>query len=435
MSELLRPKQVFQVGTTSIPSEVIRFLGAGGQGEVYEASVSGKLVALKWYFDHAATASQRSALDTLIRKGAPSGRFLWPVDLAVANGRPNFGYIMPLRELRYKSISDLMKRRIEPTFRALLTVGRELASNFLQLHSKGLCYCDISFGNVFFDPSSGEVLICDNDNVIVNGAARTGGVIGTPRFMAPEIVRGESLPNTETDLFSLSVLLFYIFMLHHPLEGEKEAAIRSLDLPAMTLLYGKEPVFIFDPSNDSNRPVKGYHDNALAFWPLYPKFFQQLFIQAFTTGLGEPQKRVRESVWRAAMEQTSDLVIYCSKCGRENIYDTEDPEKSCWGCKLPVTKPLCLRFGTKMVMLNHDTKLYPHHVDQHRLHDFSQTVAAVQQHPTEPNIWGLKNLTGQSWSCTTQAGGLVEIPSGRSLTLAPGVKVHFGNTEAMVTQV
>jgi serine/threonine protein kinase len=50
-------------------------------------------------------------------------------------------------------------------------------------------------------------LIADNDNVSVDGAGVLG-VLGTPRFMAPEIVRGETVPSTQTDLFSLSVLIF-----------------------------------------------------------------------------------------------------------------------------------------------------------------------------------------------------------------------------------
>src|SRR5581483_632859 len=164
----------------------------------------------------------------LVKQGPPNDRFLWPIELAETGEPatvPGFGYVMPLREARYRGIIDLMKRRVEPSFRALATAGLELAHSYLQLHARGLCYRDISFGNVFFDPESGEVLICDNDNVAVDGQA-SAGVLGTPRFMAPEVVRGEALPSTQTDLFSLAVLLFYLFMVHHPLEGAREAAIR-----------------------------------------------------------------------------------------------------------------------------------------------------------------------------------------------------------------
>jgi DNA-binding helix-hairpin-helix protein with protein kinase domain len=431
MSEILKPKQKVRIESTGMTCEVEQFLAGGGQGEVYRASLAGKPVALKWYNDHSATQTQKTALEALVKKGAPNNRFLWPMDLASADGIPGFGYIMPLREPRYKGIHDLMKRRIEPSFRSLTTAGRELSDSFLKLHSKGLSYCDISFGNVFFDPDNGEVLICDNDNVVVDG--QPPPIIGTLGFMAPELVRQEAMPSTATDLFSLAVLHFYMFIVHHPLEGQKEADIHSLDRPAMIKLYGKEPIFIFDPTDASNRPVKGYHDNALAFWPLYPKFFQQLFTESFTVGLQFPHRRVRESVWRAAMERLSDLIFYCAHCGKENFHDPMATAASCWSCKKPIVKPLGLSLGNdRLVMLNHDTHLFPHHIDDQRMHDFSQPLASVQRHPTNDQIWGLKNLTVQNWSCKLANGSVVDVPPGRSVTLALGSTVHFGNTNGEI---
>jgi hypothetical protein len=44
-----------------------------------------------------------------------------------------------------------MRYQVEPSVRALATVALNLAQGFLQLHARGLCYRDISFGNVFFD--------------------------------------------------------------------------------------------------------------------------------------------------------------------------------------------------------------------------------------------------------------------------------------------
>lgn len=63
---------------------------------------------------------------------------------------------------------------------------------------------------MFFDPDTGDVLICDNDNVSANGIDNSS-VYGTPRFMAPEIVMGQAKPSRNTDLYSLAVLLFYMF--------------------------------------------------------------------------------------------------------------------------------------------------------------------------------------------------------------------------------
>lgn len=428
---ILKEGQTVQTVTSRMPCTAEKFLGGGGQGEVYRADLGGQKVALKWYFPVQATKEQRIALDTLIKKGPPTEKFLWPIELTESADVTGFGYIMPLRGPQYKSIVDLMKRRAEPTFRALATAGLELADSFLELHAMGLCYRDISFGNVFFEPTTGEALICDNDNVAIDGETE-GGVLGTPRFMAPEIVRGEARPSMTTDLYSLAVLLFYMLMVHHPLEGKKESAIKCLDLPAMNKLYGTEPIFVFDPANDTNRPMPGYHDNALAFWSLYPQFVRDLFVEAFTDGIHDPQARVRESEWRAAMVHLRDAIIYCPHCGAENFYDVERLKASgghpgtCWSCNGDLVLPPRIRIDDAIVMLNFDTKIYPHHVDNRKLYDFKKPIAEVNQHPKDPSIWGLRNLSDEKWVITTNDGTIMDVESGRSARIAVGTQINFG---------
>lgn len=437
MNETLKPGQTVRADASGAVCVVEEFLGGGGQGEVYRASQDGKPVALKWYFPQTATPQQRAALDVLVKRGPPNARFLWPLDLALSPDVPGFGYVMKLREPRFKGIVDLMKRRIEPTFRALATAGLTLSDSYLQLHVNGLCYRDISFGNIFFDPNSGEALICDNDNVAVDGETKAG-VLGTPRFMAPEVVRGEALPSTQTDLFSLAVLLFYIFMVHHPLEGARESSIRCLDLPAMTRLYGDDPLFIFDPHDPSNAPVAGRHDNAVAFWPLYPAFLRELFTRAFTDGLRDPLNgRVRESEWRSAMVRLRDSIVYCGACGAESFYDPEALRAAggqpghCWACKAALQLPPRIRLGRNVVVLNHDTQLFPHHVDDQRLYDFSRPVAAVSRNPADPSMWGLRNVSDEKW-VVVGAAGTQEVTPGRSVALAVGTRINLGKVEAEI---
>jgi eukaryotic-like serine/threonine-protein kinase len=438
-SNLLKNGTTVQTESFGEACTVCELLGAGGQGEVYRVQLGGRQFALKWYLPQSATPQQRNILEKLIEKGAPTERFLWPIDLAVSAAAPGFGYIMPLRDAAYKNIVDMMKRRVEPTFAALATAGFELATSYFQLHAKGLCYRDISFGNVFFEPASGDVLICDNDNVTEDGS-RNIGVMGTPRFMAPEVVRGEALPSTQTDLFSLAVLLFYMLMMHHPLEGRRESSIKCLDLPAMNKLYGAEPLFIFDPRDRSNAPVPDYHDNALAFWPIYPQFIRDRFTTAFTAGIRDPANgRVRESQWRADMVRLRDAIVYCPKCAIENFYDADAPRaggatrRSCWSCNAEVQLPPRLRIGKDvLVMLRHDAKLFPHHVDALRMYDFSAPVAEVTVHPRDPAIWGLKNLSNEKWLCATANGAGKEVATGRSVTLATGTTIDFGRTQGEI---
>ncbi len=440
MNQILKPRQKFHNEASGSDLEVESLLGGGGQGEVYRTNLGGKPLALKWYFPHYLQQDSRlrERIEMIINFGTPSDRFLWPLELVSAQNVPGFGYIMSLRDPKLKGIVDLVKRRVEPSFRALATAGFELAHSYLQLHAKGLCYRDISFGNVFFDPDSGDVRICDNDNVDVDGQAE-GGVLGTPRFMAPEVVRGEVLPSTQTDLFSLAVLLFYMLMVHHPLEGKKEAQIHALDLPAMTKLYGNEPVFIFDPDDDSNRPVPGLHDNAIEFWPIYPQFLHDLFIKAFTVGIRDPQHgRVRESEWRSGMIRLRDSIVYCGNCGMENFYDTEALKASggkpgrCWSCKKELRLPPRVRIGKNTIMLNHDTQLYPHHIDDQKMWDFATPVAAIVQKPDDPKVWGLKNLSGDKWVITTVDGKMKDVVPGQSVTLASDTKINFGHLEGTI---
>ncbi|MFN2108061.1 MAG: serine/threonine protein kinase, partial [Anaerolineae bacterium] len=217
----------------------------------------------------------------------------------------------------------------------------------------------------------------------------------------------------------------------------RESSIKCLDLPAMNKLYGTDPLFIFDPNDDSNHPVEGFHDNALAFWPLYPAFIRELFTEAFTEGLHDPQERIRESEWRGAMARMRDAIIYCPKCGSENFYSAEKLRATgnpgtCWACNTTLVLPPRIRIDDAIVMLNWDTKLYPHHVDTDQLYDFSKPIAEVNQHPNDPSIWGLRNLSDEKWVITTDDGAILDVDPGRNVRLAVGTKVNFGKKEGEI---
>lgn len=437
MNQLLKINQTVKLDNGVICT-IKAFLGSGGQGEVYKADLNGSDIAIKWYFPQQATSEQRTALEHLLKIGAPNANFLFPLHLVSSETTPGFGYLMPLRQANFKNIADLMKRRIEPSFRQLITATVQLTDSFLQLHAKGLCYRDISFGNFFIDPNTGDILICDNDNVTVNGC-QTTGVVGTPRFMSPEVVRHECNPNSDTDLFSLAVLLFYLLMLHHPLEGKKEADIKAFDLPAMNKLYGFEPLFIFDPNDNANRPVAGYQDNAIIYWAIYPQFIKDLFIQAFTFGLRDVHGRIRESEWRRQLLRLKDAIVDCV-CGAENFYDEAELKangrlKPCWSCQQLLTLPPRIRIKQPAyemtVILNNKAELYPYHLYPARKNELTPAVAQVGQHPQNPSIWGLKNLSGDTWSFN-ENGAVKTVEPGKSVSLTTGITINFGQAQAEI---
>ena len=104
----------------------------------------------------------------------------------------------------------------------------------------------------------------------------------------------------------------------------------------------------------------------------------------------------------------------------------------CWSCQKPLILPFRLRLERHVVMLNHDTQLFPHHLDQQRRYDLSQPWAAVQRHPQNPNVWGLKNLSPAKWVMTAPDGAIRDVEPGRSVSLAAGVKVNFGSVEGEI---
>ena len=426
MEGLLKPNS-YLVSNSSQRYKIISFLGAGGQGEVYDVECNGKRYALKWYYKHMATKEQKAILDNLISKGAPDVSFLWPQDLIFTKFGESFGYIMPLRPKNYKSIVDMMKRRAEPSFYTLCRAAYNLTNGYQKLHSMGYSYRDISFGNLFFDPDNGDVLICDNDNVSANGKDDSS-VYGTPRFMAPEIVLGKAKPSRNTDLYSLAVLLFYMFMMGHPLEGKLEADIRCMDIHAMNRLYGTQPIFVFDPIDKSNRPVKGYQDNVLIYWDIYPQIIRDLFTKSFTDGLHAPNKRVTEKQWLDAFANLMTGIMVCPDCGAEVFYDEKKVAAGtahvCWGCGHTVQHPVSIALGKNRVLLYRNAKLYSHTI--YADYDMDTVVGEVVQNPNNPSLWGIKNESKENWTYIRADGQQVPVAVGRSAAIAKDAKISFG---------
>lgn len=415
------------------------FLGAGGQGSVYEVNVGGSRFALKWYHDSYIDIDLglRTRLQKAVERGAPNASFLWPLDLVEMRGEKSFGYIMPVRRGEYRGLRDLIARppdRVELTMVQRYTLCARLAEAFLQLHAAGLCYQDVNFGNIFFHPQSVDALICDNDNVNVDGA--DASIYGTRKFMAPEVVRRETLPNTKTDLFSMSVLFFYAVMGWHPLDGKREAEYSILNSEAELSLYGEAPLFLFDPENTANGPVEGLHDPLVARWQSLPKALRRLFTRAFTSGLNDPDTRVLERQWRSAFSAAVPSVFPCQDCGFEHSIDAGAEVKApqtCQNCQQDLSAPLCLS-ATRGVLALSPGQALPQHLLTNSKPSFKALVGLVEEHPSKPGVIGLRNVSDDDWVVHLPDREPGILSPGTVIIVQDGARFKFGDIEGRVVR-
>lgn len=414
-------------------AQVTSLIGQGGQGYVFEVRrATGEPLALKWYKPDSATGQQYQEMQRLVEIGSPHDRFLWPLSMARVAHQPGFGYVMHLRDPRYLELSYLLLnadrdgRPLDVSFASIIELCRQLSFSFLRLHARGLCYRDISFGNVFFEPSSGDVLICDNDNVGIDNG--TGRVLGTPYFMAPEVVRDttyQTLPNTDTDRHSLAVLLFYSLFLGHPLEGARtDAGMR--DAHWLMSHFGTDPVFCMHPERDDNRPSGIVQQ----YWQIYPQFLRDLFVQAFVDGMERPGARVTEGQWIKAMDRLRDGLLTCPTCGTTNFWSAGEPAVTCWQDGTPVRPAYLLQVGRRSVAVGPQTVLRSDHLRSGLDHPL--VIGRVEQHPQAADRWGLTNTSDSNWPVSYPGGTQLVLEPGRTIELVPDTEIGIRNATVQV---
>lgn len=420
---------------------VKKFLGGGGQGEVYTVEGKNGIQAIKWYNTANGTLEQKDSILNLIRHGPPSNaidQFIWPLDIVTSPNKTQFGYLMPLIERNcFAELGEVQnKSKPAPNFKVLAIISSKIAESYRALHLDGFCYKDISAGNLMFDPINGDILICDNDNVGINHQSKSQ-VSGTMEFMAPEVVMGED-PSTETDQHSLAVLLFNLWVWHHPLHGELEYNIRCLDLPAKRKLYGESPVFIFDPSNSSNKlPNDPEYLYVNKMWNRLPSQLKEGFIQAFTTGLKNPTKRVTETQWRNLFYSLIDGAIECPKCKVINLWDG-GKEITCWYDQNKFNTPpkLIISHPTekKPVLLTPQTQILGRHINfKHRNIVDNEIIGSMIQNPNDLKMWGINNQSPFTWKAIF-TDKTSDVPHGKSVPLRKGTIIDLNGVMAEIVE-
>ncbi len=375
---------------------VIRKLGEGGQGYVYMVELGGKRYALKWYKKGAIKDIEyfKKNLQNNISEKAPTDAFLWPLAMTQTYGG-TFGYIMELRPEGYYEFSDFLTNRVEfANIENMLIAAIKIVDSFRTLHNNGFSYQDLNDGNFFINPQNGDVLICDNDNVSQFG--EKSGIAGKCRYMAPSVVIGKKTPDKRTDQFSLAVVLFLLILRNHPLEGETIHSKAVMTEQRQKRYYGEAPVFIADPNNATNRPVKGIHNNFITRWPQMPDYIKKAFIKSFSHEvMCDDKMGVSEKEWLQLLLSFQAEVVVCPECGRETRYYKENMPCIC--CKKPIKNFGWLKTSTyRLPIVSRKNICEAYITDRYDQNESSKVIAAISINKTRTKA-SLQNRENVVW--------------------------------------
>jgi len=261
-----------------------------------------------------------------------------------------------------------------------LRISLMIARAVRRMHAAGLAHSDLSYKNVLVSPTTGHAIIIDIDGLVVPGKYPPD-VVGTPDFIAPEVVATNHLSKTDpkrilpsitTDRHALAVLIYNYLLLRHPLRGDK---VRDLDPQKdETLAMGEKALFIEHPQNIENRvnPKKAqiselpWKDTDKLPYTLTGPYLSELFEKAFIEGLHDPKKRPTADEWENALIKTIDLIQPCVNQGCKQkwfVFDNK-VKPACAFCGtpykgfLPVINFYSERTKGKFVTDNHRLMVY-----------------------------------------------------------------------------
>lgn len=374
--------------------------------------VCGEKKALKWYLNAPDDKFYRN-LEHNIASGAPSDAFLWP-EYLTEKQQGSYGYIMKLRPQNYYEFGNFLLAKVSfKSFTAMLSAAMRICDGFMMLHRFGYSYQDLNDGNFFIDPQTGDVLICDNDNVMPQG--EKSGIMGKARYMAPEIVAG-GIPDKYSDKFSLSVILFMLFYANHPFEGAKVVACPCMTESFEKRFYGSEALFIYDPTDKSNLPVRGIHQNVIRRWPVFPQLLRDTFIEEFSKEkLQDPSSRMIEQNWKKIISTVRDSLVVCRHCAEETFVNVSNTTDKCMNCGKDVDLSKRLVINNRSLPLINKTAIY---IDEDNTPDGVVT--------TDSNGFMLiKNVSTETWTVETPSGKIKTVTPNEILPVKEGLKITF----------
>jgi serine/threonine protein kinase len=211
--------------------EVTRVLGEGGMGRVYEARhrrLTGKRFAVK--FLHQELARQPEIVTRFQREAEAASGISHPNVVGVhdvnvtSEGQP---YIVA-ELLQGEELGEYLERAGKLPVGDAVRVVRQICRALAAAHATGVVHRDVKPENIFLtgdvsrlETATVKVIDFGISKVSAAGAealTKTGVVMGTPDYMAPEQARGDKV-DTRADIYAVGAILYRALTGKKPFEG------------------------------------------------------------------------------------------------------------------------------------------------------------------------------------------------------------------------
>jgi hypothetical protein len=207
--------------------QLLRLLGAGGMGRVYEAADgTGRRVALKLISP--GTATSPVALERFRQEGRLASRITHPRCVFVMTADEEAGQPYIVMELMPgDTLKDLVERLGPLAPADAIAKVLDVLDGLAEAHRAGVIHRDVKPANCYVE-ANGRIKIGDfglsRSLTAYLHLTRTGGFVGTPLFASPEQLKGEPL-DPRTDVYSVAATLYYLLTGQAPFQGDDGAVL------------------------------------------------------------------------------------------------------------------------------------------------------------------------------------------------------------------
>ncbi len=209
--------------------KLLRLLGEGGMGQVYEAQHVNinKRFAIKMLRPEIVSnpeATQRFRQEAWSASSIGHENIIGIDDFATL---PDGSVYLAMEFLDGQSLAERLKKGPPLDMAQALSAFMQICRGLGAAHDKGIIHRDMKPENVFIGDKQGRLVvkILDFGIAKVSGAdgtshlTRTGQIFGTPHYMSPEQALGKPLDN-RSDIYATGVMLYETFTGRIPFEAE-----------------------------------------------------------------------------------------------------------------------------------------------------------------------------------------------------------------------